>query len=167
MSGPLHLVIGYLAIRIAFGSGRGDADPSGALAAVAGQRGGNIALWIAAAAFGFMALWRLVETALGRATYPKAQGALAETSDRAKAFALAVVYLAFAARPRRTSRRPSRLENDLDGAVLLLLEDLVAVRRLLERHRVGGEGVDAQRVVVGQQRHDVLDPLLDVGLPHP
>jgi hypothetical protein len=96
MSGLLHLVIGYLAIRIALGSGRGDADPSGALAAVAGQRGGNIALWIAAAAFGFMALWRLVETALGRATDPKAQGALAETSDRAKAFALAVVYLAFA-----------------------------------------------------------------------
>lgn len=96
MSGFLHLIIGYLALRIAFGSGRGDADPSGALAAVVGQRGGNIALWAAAAGFGFMALWRLVETALGRSTDPKSQGALAETSDRAKAFALAVVYFACA-----------------------------------------------------------------------
>ncbi len=33
MSGLLHLIIGYLAIRIALGSSRGDADPSGALAA--------------------------------------------------------------------------------------------------------------------------------------
>lgn len=45
-----------VAIRIALGGGRGDADPSGALAAVASQRGGGLALWIAAAAFLFMAL---------------------------------------------------------------------------------------------------------------
>jgi hypothetical protein len=95
-NGLLHLIIGYLALRIAFGSGRGDADPSGALAAVASRSGGTVALWFAAAAFGFMALWRLVETVLGRATDPKSQGALAEASDRAKAFALAVVYFAFA-----------------------------------------------------------------------
>jgi hypothetical protein len=63
---------------------------------VASQRGGNIALWFAAAAFLLMSLWRLVETALGRSTDPKTQGALAEITDRAKAFALAVVYFAFA-----------------------------------------------------------------------
>jgi hypothetical protein len=28
-----------------------------------------------------------------------------------------------------------------------------------------GEGVDSEWVVVGEQRHDVVDPLLDVGLP--
>jgi Domain of Unknown Function (DUF1206) len=43
-----------------------------------------------------MALWRLVETALGRSTDPKSQGASSEVLDRAKAFALAVVYFAFA-----------------------------------------------------------------------
>lgn len=95
-NGLLHLIIGYLAIRIAFGSGRGDADPSGALAAVASRSGGTVALWFAAAAFGFMALWRLVETLLGRSTDPKSHSALAEASDRAKAFCLAVVYFAFA-----------------------------------------------------------------------
>jgi len=35
VSGLLHLAIGYLAIRIALGSGAGSADQSGALAAVA------------------------------------------------------------------------------------------------------------------------------------
>ena len=96
VSGLLHLIIGYLAIRIALGSGGGTADQSGALAAVAAKPGGIVALWVAAVAFLVMALWRLVETALGRSTDPKSQGASSEVLDRAKAFALAVVYFAFA-----------------------------------------------------------------------
>ena len=96
VSGLLHLTIGYLAIRIALGSGGGSADQSGALAAVAAKPGGIVALWVAAVAFLVMALWRLVETALGRSTDPKSQGAPSELLDRAKAFALAVVYFAFA-----------------------------------------------------------------------
>ena len=94
VSGLLHLTIGYLAIRIALGSGGGNADQSGALAAVADKPGGIVALWVAAVAFLVMALWRLVETALGRSTDPKSQGAPSEVLDRAKAFALAVVYFA-------------------------------------------------------------------------
>jgi hypothetical protein len=96
VSGLLHLAIGYLAIRIALGSGGGSADQSGALAAVAAKPGGIAALWVAAVAFLVMALWRLVETALGRSTEPKSQGAPSEVLDRAEAFALAVVYFAFA-----------------------------------------------------------------------
>ena len=76
VSGLLHLTIGYLAIRIALGSGGGSADQSGALAAVAAKPGGIAALWVAAVAFLVMALWRLVETALGRSTDPKSQGAI-------------------------------------------------------------------------------------------
>jgi hypothetical protein len=95
VSGLLHLTIGYLAIRIALGSG-GNADQSGALAAVAAKPGGIVALWIAVLAFFAMALWRLVETALGRKTDPKSQAASSEVLDRVKAFALAVVYLALA-----------------------------------------------------------------------
>ena len=96
VSGLLHLAIGYLAIRIALGSGAGSADQSGALAAVAAKPGGIVALWVAAVAFLVMALWRLVETALGRSTDPKSQGASSEVLDRAKAFALAIVYFALA-----------------------------------------------------------------------
>jgi hypothetical protein len=96
VSGLLHLTIGYLAIRIALGSNVGDADQSGALSALAAQPGGIIALWVAALAFLVMALWRLVETAVGRSTDPKSQRAASEVLDRAKAFALAVVYFALA-----------------------------------------------------------------------
>ena len=96
VSGLLHLTIGYLAIRIALGSSVGDADQSGALSAVAAQPGGIAALWVATLAFLVMALWRLVETAVGRSTDPKSQRAASEVLDRAKAFALAVVYFALA-----------------------------------------------------------------------
>ena len=70
VSGLLHLAIGYLAIRIALGSGGGTADQSGALAAAAAKPGGIAALWVAAVAFLVMALSHLVETALGRSTDP-------------------------------------------------------------------------------------------------
>src|SRR3546814_4940253 len=65
--------------------------------------------------------------------------------------------------PLRSSRGPCAsggvgAEDDLDGSVLLLLEGLVGSRALGERDAVGGEAVDAERVALGQQRHDVVDP---------
>jgi hypothetical protein len=96
VSGLLHVIIGYLAIRIALGTGGGSADQSGALAALSAKPGGTIALWAAAIALVIMALWRLVETALGRSTDPKSQATTSEILDRAKAFALAVVYFGVA-----------------------------------------------------------------------
>ena len=44
-SGLLHLLIGVIALQIASG-GSGDADSSGAVAALAGQPGGLVLLWI-------------------------------------------------------------------------------------------------------------------------
>src|ERR1700738_5521341 len=96
VSGLLHLIIGYLAIRISLGVGGGTADQSGALAALAAKRGGIVALWIVVVALVVMGLWRLVETALGRSTDPKSQGASSEVLDRVKAFALAGGYFAVA-----------------------------------------------------------------------
>lgn len=139
MSGLLHLILGYLAIRIAFGNGGGDADPSGALAAVAGQRGGDVAMWVAAAAFLFMGLWRLVETALGRSTDPKAQSAVAEASDRGKALSLAVAYFAFAysawgfargagqSSARQNATMSARLMQSVVGTVALIVAGVVIV----------------------------------------
>jgi hypothetical protein len=94
VSGLLHIVIGYLAIQIALGTG-GTADQSGALSALAVKPGG-IALWVAVVALAIMAMWRIAETVLGRSTDPKRQSAMLESVDRAKAFALAVVYFGFA-----------------------------------------------------------------------
>ena len=59
---------------------------------MAAKPGGIVALWVVVVALVLMGLWRLVETALGRSTDPKSQGASSEVLDRVKAFALAVVY---------------------------------------------------------------------------
>ena len=61
VSGVLHLLVAYIILRIAFGSG-GSADQSGALATLAGQTGGAVMLWTAAVGLLALALWRLAET---------------------------------------------------------------------------------------------------------
>ncbi|MFE3800277.1 DUF1206 domain-containing protein [Nocardia tengchongensis] len=96
VSGIVHLIIGYIAIRIAFGGAAGNADQSGAMAELAAKPGGVIALWVCVVAFGLMALWRLAEAALGSASEPAADSKKSEAIDRIKATGLAVVYFAFA-----------------------------------------------------------------------
>lgn len=63
-SGVLHLLVGYIIVRIALGSG-GNADQSGALATLADQTGGKIVLWIATIGLLALGLWRLAEAFIG------------------------------------------------------------------------------------------------------
>ncbi|WP_406239457.1 DUF1206 domain-containing protein [Nocardia sp. NBC_01009] len=95
VSGIVHLIIGYIAIRIALG-GAGTADQSGAMSELAGKPGGVVALWGGVVAFVVMALWRLAEAAIGSSSKPGADSKKSEAIERVKAFALAVVYFAFA-----------------------------------------------------------------------
>lgn len=95
VSGLMHLIVGYLAIRVALGRG-GTADQSGALATLAAQPGGRVALWFAAGALLTLGLWRLIETVLGRSTDREAGHPPSGVLDRAKALGLAAVYFAFA-----------------------------------------------------------------------
>ncbi|WP_029895468.1 DUF1206 domain-containing protein, partial [Nocardia brasiliensis] len=61
MTGIVHLIVGYIAIRIALGRSGGAADQSGAMKEMAAEPGGPLVLWVGAAAFLILALWRLVE----------------------------------------------------------------------------------------------------------
>jgi len=82
VSGVLHLLIGYIILRIAFGSG-GTADKSGALATLAQSGGGALVLWLTAASLAALGLWRLAETVVGDGV-----------TNRLKSFGQGVVYLA-------------------------------------------------------------------------
>lgn len=95
VSGILHLIIGFLAIRVALGNG-GTADQSGALAALAGRPGGSFVLWLAAALLLTLGLWRLIETVLGRAADRDSERSSGGAMQRAKTFGVALVYLGFA-----------------------------------------------------------------------
>lgn len=86
MSGLIHLVIGWLALDVAwgFGAGAGSADKSGALETVAGGGTGAVLLWLAVIGFVLLAVWQATETAVGR------HGA--KVSDRLAAAGKAVLY---------------------------------------------------------------------------
>lgn len=83
--GLLHILIGWLAIRIATGSGSEEASNSGALAQIAEAPGGRIALWAAVAGLGALALWRLLQLVVGP-----------EWKHRLKGAVLGAVYLSLA-----------------------------------------------------------------------
>jgi hypothetical protein len=56
--GVLHLLIGWLAVQLARGTGRTDADQTGALQAVAGTPGGTVLLWLIGLGMLALALWQ-------------------------------------------------------------------------------------------------------------
>ncbi|MEU6736938.1 DUF1206 domain-containing protein [Streptomyces physcomitrii] len=74
--GALYLLIGVLALRIAFADGGGkQADRGGALKELSGQPFGSVLLWTLGIALGGMALWRFSEAAFATTgTEHKARG---------------------------------------------------------------------------------------------
>jgi len=83
VNGVLHIIIGVIALALAFGSSRASADQSGALGALAKNPFGVIVLWVAVLGWLGLALWQVTEAITGSP----------ETSDRVKAGAKAVLYL--------------------------------------------------------------------------
>lgn len=96
-SGVLHLLVGFIIAQLAFVGGGGNADQSGALATLAGQTGGTIILWAAAAGLVALGLWRVAEALIG-AKPGESDGRQGDNPawKRAKAIALAVVNFAIA-----------------------------------------------------------------------
>lgn len=88
VSGLIHLLIGWIALKIAWGFGGGSADKSGALETVAGGTTGPFLLWLAVIGFLLLAVWQVTEAVVGR------HGG--ELTDRVKAVALAAMYAFFA-----------------------------------------------------------------------
>ncbi|KUH85199.1 MULTISPECIES: DUF1206 domain-containing protein [unclassified Mycobacterium] len=97
VSGVLHLLVGYLILRIALGSG-GNADQSGALATLAQQTGGVVLLWVVAVGLFALGLWRIAEAIVGARP---GEGSGPHNDDtpawkRAKSLGLAAVNVAIA-----------------------------------------------------------------------
>ena len=67
VNGLLHILIGGLALGVAFGSG-GEADQGGALSQLASNPGGVFVLWVVAIGLIGLGLFQVLETALVRGT---------------------------------------------------------------------------------------------------
>jgi hypothetical protein len=63
--GVNYMLVGLLAVQIALGAKGKQADTAGALHEVASQPGGLVVLWLLAAGFAGLTLWRLAEAAYG------------------------------------------------------------------------------------------------------
>lgn len=91
VSGVLHLLIGWIALQVAWSASAKSADQSGALQTVAGNSPGRLTLWVAVLAFLALALWQFA-SALALRT----GGESSKWADKVKGFAKAVVYLVLA-----------------------------------------------------------------------
>lgn len=85
VSGLLNMMIGWIALKIALGSGGGEVSNSGALQQIASTPGGKILLWVMTIGLAALGLWRLTEIFLAN-----------ELKYRLKGLGLGVVFLAIA-----------------------------------------------------------------------
>jgi hypothetical protein len=88
--GIIYILIGWVAVLVALGHGRHEADQQGALQLVAGKPYGTVSLWLLGIGFAAYALWRLSEAAYGVAGEGNGAG------PRLKSLARAVIYAGFA-----------------------------------------------------------------------
>jgi hypothetical protein len=86
-NGLINLVIGWIALQLAVGGGRGgqEASASGALRTLAQQPFGQALLWVVLVGFALLGLWQATTAVLD-----------GETKDRVKAAAKGVTYLVLA-----------------------------------------------------------------------
>ena len=84
-NGVLNLLIGWLALQVAWAGGGEEASASGALETLAGTPLGGSLLWALLVGFGLLGLWQLATAAIG-----------GDAAERAKAAGKGVAYLVLA-----------------------------------------------------------------------
>lgn len=158
VSGVLHLLVGWIAVRIALGRGGGEADQTGALSEVASAPGGQVLLWLGVAGFTALGLWQLAEASFGGS---RSSGS-SQGTHRAKAGGKAVVHLALAFVALQFARgsRPSGAEKTADFTASLMQSG--AGRALVVLIGLAMVGVGVYHVYKGAS-HKFLEDLRTTG----
>lgn len=145
--GAIYLIVGVLALQIAFGDGKREADRSGALAELSEKPFGSALLWALGIGLAGMALWRLSEALFGAAgSGGRKAGARLLAVGRFLFYAVvAFSVLAFAAGSKsHGSRSSDKQSHDITARVL----DLPAGQVLVG---AAGVGIIVAGVVIGVQ----------------
>jgi hypothetical protein len=87
--GVIYILIGWVAVLVALGQSKREADQLGALQLLAGKSYGLVSLWLLGIGFAAYALWRLSEAAFGVTGEGRGAG------PRLKSLGRAIVYAAF------------------------------------------------------------------------
>lgn len=158
-SGVVHLLIGYIVIRLAVGDA-GTADQSGALATLASQPGGRIALWVAAVTLAALAAWRVVEAFVGKRSDVEAPSAL----DRVKTAGVAVAYLALAFTAFQFARGGGKSSTEQNVSTSARLMQSAGGKAVLVAVGLAIIGIGAYHVYKGA-KEKFLDDLHRTALP--
>jgi hypothetical protein len=124
-SALVHLLLGYLAVRVALHHG-GESDQSGAIEAVGRLPGGGILLWVMTVGLFALGLWLILQAVLGigPGDVKRWLRALTSAAKAAAYVALAVTALAFArgssSHASASTKRASANVLDLPGGQVLL-----------------------------------------------
>jgi hypothetical protein len=149
--GTVYLLIGYLALRLAFAHGRLDAPASsaGAVQAAAPHGWGRVSLVLLAAGLGAYALTQLLEAVFRPARADTAIGAWRQRAVSSwgcllySAFCLSTAWLLVVSDPRQTSQSEQRQDTDAVadllrtgwGRLILLVAGVLAVAAGVEAGR--------------------------------
>ena len=98
--GITHLLVGWLALQVAIGSGNERTDQSGAFQTIADEPFGRVLLWILVVGFVAVALWRLVQAVFATGGV---QDQKEQIKKRVTSGARAAVFLALAILAGRTA----------------------------------------------------------------
>lgn len=94
--GVMYVVVGWLALQIAFGEPAGQASGQGALRKIAHQPFGEVLLWVACAGFVALVVWKACEAVAGHKDKDGGKRVAARAGSAAKAIVFAVLaFLAF------------------------------------------------------------------------
>lgn len=157
-SGVLHLLVAYIIIRITFGSG-GNADQSGALAALASQTGGAVILWVAAVGLVALGLWRVAEAIVGS---KPGEGSGPNQDDtpawkRAKSLGLAIVNFAIALSAARFAMGSGQQSSQQNSGMSAQLMQSGWGKALLVAVALGLIGVGGYHVYKGASKKFLKD----------
>jgi len=89
--GLMYVVIGWIAVEIAFGNNSQQADGTGAMHTLGQTAAGEVGLWVLVIGFFGMALWRLSEAVVGTGERDKRKAAFQRLGAAGKAVVYAVL----------------------------------------------------------------------------
>jgi len=151
--GIVHLLIGWLALQIAFGDSSGAPDQQGALQQIAAEPYGEVLLWLIALGLLALAVWQAIEAVYGHQSRDNPKRALKRVASAGKA----VIYLVLALSAAQTAMgEQSKSSEDSTTAKLM---DLPFGQLLVLAVGLGIIGVGVALVVKGVKKkfEDDLD----------
>ncbi len=114
--GALYLLLGWMALQLAFGDREGRVTKSGALHQLAGESWGMVVLWAACIGFVAVAIYEALEAWLGH----RSRQGLSRTFARAASAGRVVLFIVFAVSAGKTATG-ARSKEDPDGIAKQLM----------------------------------------------